>query len=191
MVIRHAEKPNGKSLGVSMLGRAGKDHLTPRGWQRAGALAALFSPPPGMNMRTGLSTPQFLFALTEGSQRSFQTILPLSHKINSPIIPGSKGKEAELVASATGLDGPVLVSWQRERIPDIAKYLLADSPDGNIYPRFWPQSCFDLIWVFDLNRSTGYYRFAQVPQLLLAGDSETVISSAATEESSRMLQKLG
>jgi len=33
-----------------------------------------------------------------------------------------------------------------------------------------------VVWVFDLEASTGQYGFTQVPQLLLAGDLDTIIS---------------
>jgi hypothetical protein len=58
--------------------------------------------------------------------------------------------------------------WQREYIPRIATYLLGS--DKRI-PDEWPEDRFDMIWVFDLERRTGEYKFKQVPQRLLMGDS--------------------
>lgn len=43
-IIRHGEKPTGEkhsALGVDLQGKERPDSLTPRGWQRAGALAVL------------------------------------------------------------------------------------------------------------------------------------------------------
>ena len=55
MILRHAEKPDEKDprhppFGVDEAGQAKPTSLIPRGWQRAGALAAMFCaaslPPP-------------------------------------------------------------------------------------------------------------------------------------------------
>lgn len=175
VVIRHAEKPDGNQNGVSDTGKSGKEHLTPRGWQRAGALVALFVPPPGSPIREGLRKPDFLYASKSGSQRSIETITPLSTKLGRPVMVDVKGRESNLADTVAGLDGVVLISWQRERIPELARNLLAGSPDVDNCPEFWPQDRFDVFWLFDLDSDAGHYRFRQIPQCLLAGDSETVI----------------
>ena len=65
-----------------------------------------------------------------------------------------------------------MICWQREYIPEIALKIL----DGRkIAPADWPEDRFDMIWVFDLDRSSGRYKFKQVPQKLLMGDSATPI----------------
>jgi hypothetical protein len=177
MVIRHAEKPNTVDDGVSPTGKPGSQHLSPRGWQRAGALAALFAHPASTLAHQPLAKPEYLFAVKDGSRRSMQTITPLSDRLGIPIRPGLKGSEAELVEEAASLSGPILIAWQRERIPSIAAHLLIGSSDINKYPRAWPPECFDVVWVFDLNPSTGTYSFMQVPQELLSGDRTQVIES--------------
>ncbi len=68
--------------------------------------------------------------------------------------------------------GVVLICWQREYIPDIASLILANQMPA---PSNWPEDRFDMIWIFDLHRLSSTYRFRQVPQLLLAGDSTTPI----------------
>lgn len=40
-------------------------------------------------------------------------------------------------------------------------------------PQAWPDDRFDLVWVFE--REDEDWRFSQVPQLLLSGDSAKVI----------------
>lgn len=175
MVIRHAEKPNGADSGVSATGKQGAQHLSPRGWQRAGALTALFAHPASAMVHHPLATPAYLFAVKDGSRRSMQTLTPLSEKLGVPIRPGTKGSEAEMVEEAASMNGVVLISWQRERIPDIAAHLLAGSQDAGTQPRLLPPDCFDVVWVFDLDPASGTYRFTQVPQQLLSGDRETGI----------------
>ena len=44
-----------------------------------------------------------------------------------------------------------------------------------IAPGEWPENRYDMIWVFDLQRSSSSYKFRQVPQELLAGDLVTSI----------------
>lgn len=172
MVIRHAEKPNSIDDGVSPTGKRGNQHLSPRGWQRAGALTALFAHPASTMVHYPLAKPAYLFAVKDGSRRSMQTVSPLSEKLGIPIRPGIRGSEAALVEEAASLNGAVLIAWQRERIPAIAAHLLASSPDARKYPRVWPPECFDMVWVFDLQPATGSYLFTQVPQQLLSGDRE-------------------
>ena len=64
--------------------------------------------------------------------------------------------------------GAVLICWQREYIPEIASHILGSK---KIAPPNWPEDCFDMIWVFDLDRASNRYKFTQVPQNLLAGDA--------------------
>lgn len=173
MVIRHAEKPNEVDGGVSPTGLRDKAALSVRGWQRAGALATLFSPPPDVTLHPALRTPRFLFASLASSQRPLQTLVPLSEKLEVPITGGQRGQEEELVRQVMACDGPVLISWQREQIPDLAKLLLTGSPDEANRPASWPIHRFDVTWIFDLQ--SGVYRFSQLPQQLLAGDSDSPI----------------
>lgn len=173
MVIRHAEKPNGSDIGVSPAGFHDKAALSVRGWQRAGALVALFSPPPGISLHPSLATPGFLFASLASSRRPLQTVLPLSEKLRLPVTGGQRGQEEELVRQVMACDGPVLISWQREQIPPLAKLLLSGSPDEASCPAHWPAHCFDVTWIFDLQ--SGVYCFSQLPHRLLAGDADSPI----------------
>ena len=66
MIIRHAEKPYTTpppaTTGVTVLGQPDPDSLIVRGWQRAGALVALFAPSRGPLQSSELATPHFIFA---------------------------------------------------------------------------------------------------------------------------------
>lgn len=169
MLIRHAEKPNKTDNGVSPTGRSDKNALSVKGWQRAGALVAYFAPPTEAPLDPALAVPRFLFASLSSSQRPLQTIIPLSEKLGLKINGGQRGQEAELVRQIVACGGPVLVSWQREQLPQLAKLLLEGSPDADKVPPSWPTNRFDVTWVFNLQN--GAYRFSQVPQRLLAGDA--------------------
>jgi hypothetical protein len=69
--------------------------------------------------------------------------------------------------------GVVLICWQREFIPHIAAHIMDNK---KLVPDEWPEDRFDLVWVFDRDRSSGKYKFKQVPQRLLEGDRVSRIS---------------
>ena len=179
MLLRHAEKPakDGEPFGVMRVGKRSKESLEVRGWQRAGALANLLAPTDGHFQHGSLAKPQFLFASKRlerrGSRRPTETITPLAKKlaikINSDF---ERGEFEEMVEQVFLCKGVVLISWQREYIPDIAAHILGNN---TIAPQVWPEDRFDLIWVFDLVRGSGRYTFKQVPQRLLARDSRAPI----------------
>ena len=178
MLVRHAEKPDRDSVpyGVSRKGIRNKECLQVRGWQRAGALIGLFAPPNGQN-HLAVAQPEFLYASKplrrRGSRRPLQTILPLGEKLGIEINTRFPRFDfAEMLEEVYLLDGVVLICWQREYIPEIALKIL----DGKeTVPSDWPENRYDMVWVFDLDRSTNQYHFKQVPQGLLAGDLATPI----------------
>jgi hypothetical protein len=179
MVIRHAEKPSkdGEPYGVTPQGERSKESLEVRGWQRAGALANLFAPANGHFQNTALARPQFLFASKplrrKGSRRSIETLSPLADKLGIEINSGFQRNAIEsMIEKAVLCKGVVLISWQHEYIPEIASQILKN---GNKAPASWPEDRFDVVWVFDLDRSSSKYRFKQVPQKLLNGDSGSPI----------------
>jgi broad specificity phosphatase PhoE len=174
MVIRHAEKPNGDGAPSLMLdGAENPEALTATGWKRANALVDLFNPANGAPARPPLGKPRTLFASGSQSLRPKQTIAPLATALNLSITTFLKGQEAQLVVAAKGAEGPVLISWQHEAIPGIAA-LIRSSANG--VPPKWPDHRFDLVWVFDLQPS-GAWSFAQVPELVMPGDSAKPIGS--------------
>jgi broad specificity phosphatase PhoE len=166
MLIRHAEKPNGDA-GLMPDGTQNPEALTALGWTRANALVGLFAPANGAAPPPPLARPMSLFASGSESLRPKQTITSLAAALNLPITTLLKGQEAQLVAAVKAAEGPALVSWQHEAIPEIAA-LVRGRADG--IPPVWPGHRFDLVWVFDL-KADGTWSFVQAPQLLLAGDS--------------------
>jgi hypothetical protein len=177
MVMRHAEKPNGATMGVKVSGESSARDLTVRGWQRAGALACLFAPARGALQSDLLAKPAFLFASApvdapEGgnsrSRRSHETLMPLAELLGLGInLSFSKGEEKALARAAQACDGPVLIAWQHENIAAIVNSILGAATA----PALWPAERFDMIYVLTLNPSEDQYSLAQVPQCLLAGDS--------------------
>ncbi|HEY8223780.1 MAG TPA: hypothetical protein VIG25_00800 [Pyrinomonadaceae bacterium] len=181
MVIRHAEKPakDGPPYGVTVKGERSKESLEVRGWQRAGAMTKLFAPASGQFQHPALAKPQFLYTSKplrrRGSRRPIETITPLADKLAIRINSNFARDEIESMLEEVFLcKGVVLICWQREYIPRIASQILGSE---NVAPTSWPDDRFDMVWVFDLVRSSAKYKFKQVPQQLLRGDWATPIRS--------------
>jgi hypothetical protein len=188
-IIRHAEKPLKPPLsGVDFQGGHNEHSLLPRGWQRSGAIAALFHPDFGP-MRAGLRTPTMLVAPTWGhpgktaAHRSYQTIQGLSEQLELPITTEfAQGQEKQLADSLVrNCSGVALICWEHHHIPAIASSLPVVS--GTAIPRKWPGHRYDVLWSFTLVPGSGpvRYTFSQIPQLLLAGDADTVIPTGVDE----------
>jgi hypothetical protein len=178
LLIRHAEKPakDGPPFGITPQGDRSKESLDVRGWQRAGALTHLLAPLDGRFQHPELAKPQFLYASRpikrRGSRRPIETITPLAEKLRIEINCEYRRSEFEIMLDEVFLHrGVVLICWQREYIPGIASYIL----DYKKYVPEWPEDRFDMFWVFDLDPSSGRYKFKQVPQRLLSGDRITPI----------------
>jgi hypothetical protein len=185
-IIRHAEKPLKPPLsGVDFTGGQNEHSLLPRGWQRSGALAALFHPDFGA-VREGLRSPTVLVAPSWGhpgktaAHRSYQTIQGLSERLELPITcEYAQGQEQQLADSLVrDHAGAVLICWEHKHIPLIASALPLAA--GTAIPHKWPGHRYDVIWSFTLvpGRGPARYTFSQIPQLLLAGDADSVIPAA-------------
>ena len=194
MIIRHAEKPDDTHEGVSSDGSADKESLIVRGWQRAGGLVALFDPTNGPLQNSNLAVPEIIYASDpekgskaddddgkkgSKSKRPLETITPLAgrlglkDRVNTNF---AKGEEKQMVDSVLAETGVVLISWQHQKIPDIAKRIVDSKPPSNPIPGTWPSERFDIVWVLTPpGPSFGAWGFAQVPQQLLSGDTNTVI----------------
>jgi hypothetical protein len=187
-LIRHGEKPEEPAhkraapahRGVDYHGNQDEHSLLPRGWQRSGALAALFDPSRGP-LRPGLQVPRMLISPSYGERskagrhRTHQTIVGISERLGVAIAADfAKGEEQEL-AAALSKSGPgaALICWDHTHIPALASAL--PLVRGTVIPKTWPDDRFDVIWTFTLVASDEY-SFAQVPQLLLSGDADTVIA---------------
>ena len=181
MIIRHAEKPittsEGEFLGVTINGIQNQDSLIIQGWRRAGGLVSLFKPANGQFQNSDLATPQFLFATStsaEGGNRPEETIIPLQLQLNltPTLFPDSQSEEVATAAMACS--GVALICWPHGQIPNVTAAIPVDT--NPFTPGWgWPGTRFDMVFVFDLDTSTGKYTFNQVPQLLLSGDSSAPI----------------
>jgi hypothetical protein len=179
MIIRHGEKPRRKGhapFGVDASGGHDFESLSVGGWQRAGALVALFAPDRGKLQHPDLARPDLIYAAAPSrggghSKRPLQTIAPLAAKLGlAPNLDHAKGDEATLVEDVLARSGNILISWQHAAIPRIATLVIASaSPLRPIAPS-WPEDRYDLVWVLTAPAAAGRWDFAQVPQLLLAGD---------------------
>jgi len=173
LLIRHSEKPDASNEGVSPYGAPDPKSLSVKGWQRAGALACFFAPPEGVARHPALAAPQFIFASHSSSKRPEESVLPLAEKLGLRVnLDFGKGDEDRLVLAAKDCAGVVLISWQHEYMVAVANAILGDN---RIAPQEWPKERFDLVWIFDLDPQSGRYRFSQLPQRLLSGDSTSLL----------------
>jgi hypothetical protein len=192
-IIRHGEKPgvplpahgkhhHGGHFGVDYLGAQDEHSLLPRGWQRSGALVALFAPAVG-RPPAGLHTPAALLSPLHGDpaktavRRTYQTIQGLADHLGLTIgTPFEVGHEPRLAASVVNsYSGVVLICWEHHHIPVIARSL--PIIPGTPIPSTWPDDRYDVIWAFTRVPDAPQlsYAFSQVPQRLLAGDTDEVI----------------
>ena len=187
-IIRHGEKPDEPAprrparahRGVDFHGNPNEHSLLPRGWQRSGALAALFDPSRGP-LRAGLQVPTMLISPSYGDKektaqhRTHQTISGISDRLGIAIAADyTKGQERHLSAALTKSGpGAVLICWEHTHIPALASAL--PLVHGTVIPKSWPGDRFDVIWTFKLVTNDEYI-FGEVPQLLLSGDANTVIA---------------
>ncbi len=185
MIIRHAEKSVPELGGVQETGEDDIHSLAIRGWQRAGALVGLFAPMRRELPDARLVRPKYLMAESpeaEGSepkksQREEQTFQPLAEMLGvEPDFRFGRGQEAEAAEAAKGCDGPVLLVWEHKGLIALARGIAEDAG----IPEKWPSDRFDVVFVFRLG-ADGEYGFAQVPQMVLAGDTEGIIAADSLE----------
>jgi len=151
------------------------------------APAYIYAANPAIKMR---SQPDGTIVQREPSQRPYQTISALygkmrAHAKRPPVLNISFDKDdyAAMVGNVLALNGgTVLISWQHEDIlpsgpgdDSVVGELLKQS--GSARPSDlpagpWPGNRYDMVLVFDRPSGTGpFTAFAQVPQMLLAGDT--------------------
>ena len=184
LIVRHAEKPNGNEPGPGLTigGTEDDKSLVVRGWERAGAWAALFGAGLGGN---NYPQPDIVYAAnpdqpvdTTGSgdgpsKRPFETVKPLCDRIHlDPITKWAVGQESDLVSEISKLSGVVLVCWEHKHIvsgifPQIAKGQILPS-----LPSKWNGKRFDVVLRFDRIKDGAPWSFRQLFPRLLAGDSD-------------------
>jgi len=179
MILRHGEKPSGDGLvrGVAEDGSHDPNELSVRGWQRAGALIGFFAPANGQFAHAGLAKPDAIFASAASghieSLRSQHTVQGLAQFMGKKVnLHHTRGEEKALVEDVLATDGVVLVAWEHGAIIDIANRILGDDKSA---PQKWPEARFDLVWVFDREANADKWKFTQVAQMLLPGDSAHVL----------------
>ena len=175
ILLRHAEKPDARCNGVGVDGRADVHSLTPRGWQRAGALVALLSPNPLLSSRLPTPSKIYASAFREGgghSRRPEQTMLPLAAKLGLTVdLTWALGQEREIGAGLAAGAGTTLVCWQHQGLPALARAIMAPQflaalPEG----WKWPAECYDVIWMLRRDPVEKIWRFSHYSQKLLSND---------------------
>ena len=175
MVIRHGEKPDGKDPGIDADGKEDDSSLTAAGWQRAEKLADLLDPASGQPP-AGLARPTAIYASGANDdgegKRPRETVAPLAQRLGiTQNNDYGKGDEEKLVDAVIAEPGPTLICWQHGELPDIAKAFPDVTPKP---PKDWPDDRFDVIWTF--TKTADGWRFAQIPEQLMPGDQNTVIT---------------
>jgi phosphohistidine phosphatase SixA len=153
-IIRHGERPESKD----------DPNLTPKGYQRADALAHDFPPQ--------FFTPDFIWATapSKHSNRPLETVTPLARALHEKIL--DEYADADFAKLAHDLltepqysGKTILICWHHGEIPNLAKALGAkDVPDK------WKAEDFDRVWV--LTFTDGQVQFKNLPEKALPGDSE-------------------
>jgi hypothetical protein len=180
LLLRHAEKPGGTDgrRGFTPEGREDGKSLAIRGWQRAGALAALLAPT-RLAGASRLPSPDRIHAsaFRKGgghSRRPEQTVLPLARKLGRPVdLTWALHQERDFGAALAAEEGVALVCWQHQGLPDLARAVAAPQPLPEVPEGWsWPEDRYDVIWSLRRGGPDEAWRFAQHCQGLLAGDAD-------------------
>lgn len=173
VIVRHAEKPEPDGPhGVDHHGHPSGHGLTPRGWSRAGALAArmAYAGRPGDT----IAKPERVYATAtdphHASDRPRLTAHGIARRLGVTMQDHfGRGDEADLAAEVLAGGQPTLIVWDHGHIPALAgAFPLAAEVD---VPQAWPEERFDLYWV--LTPGPDGYSLRILPQDLLAGDAPT------------------
>jgi len=184
LVVRHAEKPDESEPGPGLTIDGAEDNrsLVVRGWQRAGAWAALFGsglggddyPQPALVYAADPDQPVDVTGSGDGSsKRPYETVRPLCDRIHlEPITKWAVGQESDLVSEISKLTGVVLVCWEHKHI---VSAILQQILKGQILPNLplrWNRERFDVVLRLDRITDGAPWSFRQLFPRLLAGDSD-------------------
>jgi hypothetical protein len=179
MIVRHGEKPEKDEdiHGVDPEGEHDKNELSPKGWQRSGALVRFFHPLHGQFTHPALAKPNAVFAAAPSghvhSERSHHTVQGVAESLGMKVnLKHAKGEEKKLVDDAMATRGVVLIAWEHNAIIDLANLILGREGSS---PKKWPGSRFDLVWVFDQQPHPAGWKLTQVAQMVLPGDSPELL----------------
>ena len=184
LVIRHAEKPgeDWPGPGLTENGEPDTESLVIRGWQRAGAWAALFGPGLG---GSDFPVPQAIYAAEAGapdrlshgpSRRPVETVAALAARLGlTPDATFAKDQEGRLAARLLTLSGVVLVAWEHKAI--IEAILPAIPVSDGTPPTRWPDDRFDVVLRFDRPAGATKFAFRELHPKLLSGDSNTPLGA--------------
>jgi hypothetical protein len=190
LIIREAERPGQiwPGPGLTGEGKADDKSLIIRGWERAGAWAALFGTLLGAE---GYPKPTEIYAanpeavsLDETSLGPLQTVVPLSERLGiEPITTYSVGQEAKLVGEILHSSGIALISWEHKGIVEkIAPGIAGEQTIDNL-PHKWDEGRYDVVLRFDRISPAAPWSFCQLRPCLLSGDSRALLDSTSLLDS--------
>ena len=180
LLARHAEKPGGAfpGEGLTFDGQPDEKSLVIRGWQRAGAWAALFAsgeaagdyPLPNV---VYAARPESVSPGASFSRRPWETAMPVAKRLHlDPDTSYGVTQEADLVKDMTRLTGVVLVFWEHKAIvEDIVPALVRKQVLPGI-PTKWDGDRFDVLLRFDRAFPDAPWSFRQLSPRLLDGDMD-------------------
>jgi hypothetical protein len=179
LMLRHAEKPDDSkdNTGVTSKSRRDSKSLTARGWQRAGALAALLAPNPLLHARLPQPVRIYASAFREGgghSRRPEQTVEPLAQKLGYRVdLTWALHQEEPFGAALAAGSAVALVCWQHQGLAALARAIAAPQRLPELPVDWtWPEDRYDVIWSLRRGSAGGDWQFAQYCQNLLSGDSD-------------------
>jgi hypothetical protein len=161
ILLRHAEKPDDESA----------LHLSPRGEQRARALADFLGKPNALTSNAPIAA---LYATRvtrhAHSQRTGETLAPLAKQLDLPVQTPYEAERYALLArdilSNRAYQGKtVVICWTHHEIAKLAEALGALPK-----PPKWKDKSFDRLWLIQPGRRSA--AFQDIPQHLLRGDSK-------------------
>jgi len=161
LILRHAEKPADVS----------NENLSVKGYERAAALAYY--------MPNAFGSIDHIFAAGVGhkshSERPRETITPLAERLGIKVHHKYLKYEYQEMVNHIFDDDKytnttIAIAWQHTDIEAIATAFGAEK----VPTSKWAGKCFDLVWKLTYDGNKGY-TLAQIPQLLMYGDSDDII----------------
>ena len=181
LIIRHGEKPDlpGDGPGLTAEGGSDPQSLVIRGWQRAGAWAALFAfdtpacPRPRVVYAAG---PAVGADGDQPSRRPFKTASPVAARLGLKVRTAwALGQEAKLAAEATATSGTILICSKHRRIMSALLPAILGDQDPPGLPARWNGHRFDIVLRLDMISPDAPWRYQQSSPCLMAGDSASLV----------------